>query len=303
MCICPVSAAGIMGYAWVAVLHYMLQLSYRTTLLLATAMPGIWLAVFHSLMRLSSGPHSSSSSSSKDHGQYSPVPTTAAEDGTEALLQPDSSLSSSNSSSASSRSSRVTSPEVELSSPASSAPDSETHAQQQQQQEPLRTQPRSQQEHSAVRRFSSKQTSQQQQQQDQQQWQDQPVVLHLSSSSVAVSPQGGYRAVSGDVEQQQQQQQHGAEAEVLRDKGIVLDPQHMSGLQRFKATCALWPYMVPLVVVYFAEVRRGELLNAASASAAVRTAACAGEDCISSHQGGAGQCSRHPWYRMEGPEA
>lgn len=247
-----------MGYAWVAVLHYMLQLSYRTTLLLATAMPGIWLAVFHSLMRLSSGPHSTSSNGSKDHGQYSPVPTTAAEDGTEALLRPDSSLSSSNSSSASSRTSRVTSPEVELSSPASSAPDIETHAQQQQQQqqqEPLRTQPHSsiQQEHSAVRRFSSKQTSQQQQQQhqDQQQWQDQPVVLHLSSSIV------GYRAVSGDVEQQQQQ--HGAEAEVLRDKDIVLDPQHMSGLQTFKATCALWPYMVPLFVVYFAEVRRGQL--------------------------------------------
>lgn len=34
-----------------------------------------------------------------------------------------------------------------------------------------------------------------------------------------------------------------------------VDPQHMTGLQRFKATCVLWPYMVPLFVVYFAEVR------------------------------------------------
>jgi hypothetical protein len=103
-----------------------------------------------------------------------------------------------------------------------------------------------------MRRLGSKQTSQQRQQQ--QQWQDQPVVVHVSSSSV--SPQGGYRAVSGDDEQQQQQQ-HGAEAEGLSDKGPVLDPQHMSGLQRFKATLRLWPYMVPLFVVYFAEVRSG----------------------------------------------
>lgn len=70
LCICC-CCAGIMGYAWVAVLHYWLQLSYRTTLLIATIMPGIWLAVFHSLMRLSQ-PHSS-----KGLGQYSAVSTTA----------------------------------------------------------------------------------------------------------------------------------------------------------------------------------------------------------------------------------
>lgn len=29
----------------------------------------------------------------------------------------------------------------------------------------------------------------------------------------------------------------------------------MTAMQRLKATCALWPYMVPLFVVYFAEVR------------------------------------------------
>lgn len=42
-----------MGYAWVAVLHVYLQLSYTTTLLVATVLPGLWLAVFHALMRLS----------------------------------------------------------------------------------------------------------------------------------------------------------------------------------------------------------------------------------------------------------
>jgi hypothetical protein len=45
--------AGIMGYAWVAVLHYWMQLTFKTTLLIATAMPALWLAVFHALLRLS----------------------------------------------------------------------------------------------------------------------------------------------------------------------------------------------------------------------------------------------------------
>jgi hypothetical protein len=42
-----------MGYAWVAVLHYWMQLTFKTTLLIATAMPAVWLAVFHALLRLS----------------------------------------------------------------------------------------------------------------------------------------------------------------------------------------------------------------------------------------------------------
>lgn len=45
--------AGIMGYAWVAVLHYWMQLTFSTTLVIATAMPAVWLAVFHALLRLS----------------------------------------------------------------------------------------------------------------------------------------------------------------------------------------------------------------------------------------------------------
>jgi hypothetical protein len=70
LCTCFLHA-GIMGYAWVAVLHYWLQLSYTVTLLSATIMPGIWLAVFHSLMRISQ-PHSS-----KGLAQYCAVATSA----------------------------------------------------------------------------------------------------------------------------------------------------------------------------------------------------------------------------------
>lgn len=64
--------AGIMGYAWVAVLHYWLQLSYTTTLLIATGMPAVWLVVVHSLMQLSKP-------GSKAGPQYMGLPSTAGE--------------------------------------------------------------------------------------------------------------------------------------------------------------------------------------------------------------------------------
>jgi hypothetical protein len=67
--------AGIMGYAWVAVLHYWLQLSYTLTLLLATGMPAVWLVVFHSLMRLSN----KSQDINRGAVQYSAVPSAAGE--------------------------------------------------------------------------------------------------------------------------------------------------------------------------------------------------------------------------------
>lgn len=47
----PRVATGIGGYAWVAVLHYWLGLSYTATLLLANMMPIIWLAVFHLVLQ------------------------------------------------------------------------------------------------------------------------------------------------------------------------------------------------------------------------------------------------------------
>ena len=64
--------AGIMGYAWVAILHYWLQLSYTTTLLIATGMPAVWLVVVHSLMQLSKP-------SSKAGPHYTGLPSTAGE--------------------------------------------------------------------------------------------------------------------------------------------------------------------------------------------------------------------------------
>jgi len=42
----------------------------------------------------------------------------------------------------------------------------------------------------------------------------------------------------------------------------------MTALQRLKATCALWPYMVPLFVVYFAEVSHPARLAALAADCA-----------------------------------
>lgn len=69
-----------MGYAWVAVLHYWLKLSYTVTLLIAVIMPGLWLLVFHRLMRLSSRQSRSSSGSRKSlHGV---VPLTPEGEGT-----------------------------------------------------------------------------------------------------------------------------------------------------------------------------------------------------------------------------
>jgi hypothetical protein len=63
----------------------------------------------------------------------------------------------------------------------------------------------------------------------------------------------------------------GEEEQQYRDTAVSnngsrmgVDPQHMTGLQRFKATCALWPYMVPLFVVYFAEVRQNDSMSASS---------------------------------------
>jgi len=74
---CYKTHAGILGYAWVAVLHYWLKLSYTVTLLIATAMPGLWLVVFHGLMRLSSRHGSSSSSSTTKLVNYNAVPSAA----------------------------------------------------------------------------------------------------------------------------------------------------------------------------------------------------------------------------------
>jgi hypothetical protein len=78
------------------------------------------------------------------------------------------------------------------------------------------------------------------------------VVVHGSTSSSSRSPQGAYTAVQVGEEQQQ----HRGGAVSCNRSRTGVDPQHMTGLQRFKATCALWPYMVPLFVVYFAEVRQ-----------------------------------------------
>jgi hypothetical protein len=38
-----------------------------------------------------------------------------------------------------------------------------------------------------------------------------------------------------------------------RDGGIIIDPRHMTRRQRLEATLALWPYTVPLFLVYAAE--------------------------------------------------
>ena len=61
-----------MGYAWVAVLHYWLQLSYTATLLIATGMPAVWLLVVHALMQLSKP-------GSKTGAQYTQVPSCTGE--------------------------------------------------------------------------------------------------------------------------------------------------------------------------------------------------------------------------------
>lgn len=213
----------------------------------------------------------------------------ATDDGREALLSPGSRLSSTSSSTTS----RVTTPEVELSSPASSAPDNDSQQQHQQQQEPLHTmqppphqqqqtlprppqqqqnqatdtgqqcisQPRSSNiEQAAVRRYSSKQASQPAGQRH-----DRSVVVHVSPANSSRSP-AAYNPVGTDEGMSQGRALPGS-GRVRRcssgvdGEGCGVEHQHMTAMQRLRATCALWPYMVPLFVVYFAEVRLDAALD------------------------------------------
>jgi hypothetical protein len=94
----------------------------------------------------------------------------------------------------------------------------------------------------AVRRSSNKPASQLH---EQQQPHDSAVVVHIPRASTSRSSAGGYQSVATADD---------STHDSSREDSRVLDPQHMTALERFKATCALWPYMVPLFVVYFAEV-------------------------------------------------
>jgi hypothetical protein len=71
------------------------------------------------------------------------------------------------------------------------------------------------------------------------------VVVHIPRTSTSRSSAGGYQSVATADD---------ATRDSSCEDGRVLDPKHMTASERFRATCALWPYMVPLFVVYFAEV-------------------------------------------------
>jgi hypothetical protein len=49
------------------------------------------------------------------------------------------------------------------------------------------------------------------------------------------------------------QQHHQQQEPQQQQRGTVHDASAMTFQQRLKVTCDLWPYMVPLFVVYFAE--------------------------------------------------
>jgi hypothetical protein len=112
----------------------------------------------------------------------------------------------------------------------------------------------------AVRRYISKQANQPAGQRH-----DRSVVVHVSAAISSRSP-AAYNPVGLDEGAVQDRALPGSGRVRRCSSGVEgevcgVEPQHMTAMQRLRATCSLWPYMVPLFVVYFAEVKHDAAFN------------------------------------------